>query len=374
MALHAETFTIGVEEEYQIIDPITRELSSDSEAVLQEARKVLGEEVQHEMQLSQIEIAIPVCQTLTEVRTELAYRRGEVIAAAATQNKLVAAAGAHPFSHWSRQRITPYERYVQLEEEYQQLAHEQSIFGCHVHVGLGDREIAIQVMNHMRPWLSLLLALTCNSPFWCGVDTGYASFRTQVWARWPFSGPPPFFSSLADYQSLVTSLIAIGSVEEPTKIYWDMRLSERFSTIEVRIMDILMTIDDAVMVAGLIRALVHTSYEQVLQGKPSPAVRHELLQAANWRAARYGLEAQLADPVAERFMAAEERMHQFLHLLRPALETHGDWEEVSSHVYRILYEGTGAARQRAVYQRTGQVRDLVDFIVAETAKGTAHQV
>jgi carboxylate-amine ligase len=373
MAPHAETFTVGVEEEYQIIDPVTRELSSDAEAVLQEARKVLGEEVQHEMQLSQIEVATPVCQTLTEVRSGLAYLRGEVIAAAATQNKLIAAAGVHPFSHWSRQRITPYKRYTQLEEEYQQLSREQSIFGCHVHVGLGDREIAIQVMNHMRPWLSLLLALSSNSPFWLGIDTGYASFRTQVWARWPFSGPPPFFSSQADYQSLVTSLIATGSVEEPTKIYWDMRLSERFSTIEVRIMDIFMTIEDAVMAVGLIRALVHTCYEQVLQGRPAPPVRYDLLHAANWRAARYGLEAQLTDPVAECSMTAEDRMLQFLHLLRPALEAHDDWGEVSSHVYRILYEGTGAARQRAVYQRTGQVRDLVDFIVAETAKGTAHQ-
>ncbi len=371
MAPNAEIFTIGVEEEYQIIDPITRELSSDAEAILQEARKSLGEKVQNEILLSQIEVATPVCQTLAEVRSGLAYLRREVIAAAATQNKLIAASGSHPFSHWSRQQITPHERYIQLEDEYQQLSREQSIFGCHVHVGLGDREIAIQVMNHMRPWLSLLLALSCNSPFWWGINTGYASFRTQVWARWPFSGPPPFFSSLADYESLVKSLIATGSVEEPTKIYWDMRLSERFSTIEVRIMDILMTIDDAVMAAGLIRALVHTCYEQVLQGMPAPPVRHELLQAANWRAARYGLETQLADPVAERSLAAEDRMQQFLHLLRPALEAHNDWEEVSSLVYRILYGGTGAARQRAVYQRTGQVRDLVDFIVAETAKGTA---
>src|SRR5450432_3137208 len=156
MVPHAESFTIGVEEEYQIIDPVTRELSSDATAVLQEARKTLGKEVQREIHLSQIEVATPVCQTLADVRSELAYLRRSVIAAAATRDKLIAASGAHPFSHWSHQRITSSERYIRLVEEYQQLSREQSIFGCHVHVGLSDREIAIQVMNHMRPWLPLL--------------------------------------------------------------------------------------------------------------------------------------------------------------------------------------------------------------------------
>jgi glutamate---cysteine ligase / carboxylate-amine ligase len=370
MAPHAESFTIGVEEEYQIIDPVTRELSSDAAAVLQEARKTLGKEVQHEMQLSQIEVATPICLTLADVRSELTYLRHKVIAAAATRNKVIAASGTHPFSHWSKQHIAPFERYTQIKEEYQQLSHEQSIFGCHVHIGLNDRESAIHVMNHMRPWLPPLLALSSNSPFWWGSDTGYASFRTVVWSRWPLSGPPPFFSSYADYESLVASLIATGSIEEPTKIYWDMRLSERFNTLEVRIMDIFMTIDDAVMAAGLVRALVQTCYELVLEGQPAPPVHHELLRAASWGAARYGLEAQLIDPLAQRPLATQERTLQFLDLLRPALEAHADWEEVSAHVHRILYEGTGAARQRAIYQRTGQLHAVVDFIVAETAKGT----
>src|ERR1019366_1006733 len=170
--------------------------------------------------------------------------------------------------------------------------------------------------------------------------------------------------------SLVASLIAVGSIEDPTKNYWDMRLSERFNTVEVRIMDIFMTIDDAVMAVGLIRALVRTCYEQVVQGIPAPPVRQDLLRAANWRAARYGLDAQLIDPLAQSSVAAAQRMQQFLHFLRPALEAQADWEEVSVHVHRILYEGTGAARQRAIYQRTGQLHAVVDFIVAETAKGS----
>jgi carboxylate-amine ligase len=370
MSPNVEPFTIGVEEEYQIIDPVTRELSSDAETVLHEAQKTLGDDVQLEIHLSQIEVTTPICQTLADVSASLAHLRREVIAAAATQNKQIAAAASHPFSHWTKQQVTPYKRYSSLEDEYQQLAREQSIFGCHVHVGLSDREISLQVMNHMRPWLPLLLALSSNSPFWWGVDTGYASFRTEMWARWPFSGPPPFFASLADYRSLVASLVSSGSVAEATKIYWDMRLSERFSTIEVRVMDIFMTIEDAVMVAGLIRALVRTCYEQVLQGQLSRHIRHELLRAANWHAARYGLSDQLIDPFNERPQSAGEMLQQFLLFLRPALEAHNDWEEVSAHVQRTLRDGTGAERQRAIYQRTGDLHAVVDFVVAETARGT----
>ncbi len=371
MSSRSRSFTIGVEEEYQIIDPDTRELSPCAEAILEDAQKTLGDEVQLEIHQSQIEVATIICHTLSDVRTQLARLRREVIAAAARHNKQIAASSSHPFSHWTNQQITPHERYSGLEHDYQQLAREQSIFGCHVHVGIEDRELAVQVMNHMRPWLTVLLALSCNSPFWWGTDTGYASYRTLVWSRWPFSGPPPIFSSLADRQSLITALVETGSVKEPTKIYWDMRLSERFDTIEVRIMDLFTTIDDAVMAAGLVRALVQTCYGKVLRDEPFPPVRHELLRAANWRAARYGLSGNLVDTVAERAISAEHMLQRFLDFLRPALDAEGDWEEVSTRVNCMLHYGTGAARQLAIYQHTRNMRDIVDFIVTETAKGTA---
>jgi glutamate---cysteine ligase / carboxylate-amine ligase len=370
MSPRSELYTIGVEEEYQIINPVTRELSPDSETILPDAQKTLGDEVQLEIQLAQIEIATSICRTLADVRTQLARKRHEVIAAAAKHNLQIAAAASHPFSYWSDQKITPHERYLSLEDDYMQLSREQSIFGCHVHVGINDRELAVQAMNHMRPWLASLLALSSNSPFWWGTDTGYYSYRTEVWSRWPFSGPPPIFSSLADRQALITTLIDIESVSEPTKIYWDMRLSERFDTIEVRVMDVFMTIDDAVMAAGLVRALVQTCYEKALRGEIFPPVRHEVLRAANWRSARYGLTGDLVDAVAERALPAQQMMRHFLDFVRPALQDQHDWEVVSAHVEHMLHYGTGAARQLAMYQHTRNLRDVVDFIVAETAKGT----
>lgn len=371
MSPRSDLFTLGVEEEYQIIDPTTRELSPDSELILLDAQKALGDEVQLEIQLSQIEIATSICQTLADVRTQLAHTRSEVIAAAAKHNRQIAASASHPFSHWSDQTVTPHERYQSLEHDYQQLTREQAIFGCHVHVGIADRELAVQAMNHMRPWLAALLALSSNSPFWWGTATGYFSFRTQVWARWPFSGPPPLFSSLADRQSLITTLMNIESVSDPTKIYWDMRLSERFDTIEVRVMDVFMTIEDAVMAAGLVRALVQTCYEKAQRGEMFPPARHEVLRAANWRAARYGLTGDLVDAVTERAVSAQQLMRRLLDFVRPALKEQHDWEAVSAHVEYMLHYGTGAARQLATYERTQSLQAVVAFIVSETAKGAA---
>jgi YbdK family carboxylate-amine ligase len=188
---HAETFTLGVEEEYQIINAETRELRSDAKAVLPRAQRELGEQaedVQNELYLSQIEIATPVCETLADVRHDLQRMRGALIAAAAKRGDRIAAAGTHPFSHWENQQVTPKQRYQELSDDFQQIVRELIIFGCHVHVGLEDREIAVQVMNRVRVWLAPLLALSSSSPFWLGEDTGYASFRTELWSRLPMSG------------------------------------------------------------------------------------------------------------------------------------------------------------------------------------------
>ncbi|MBW4538588.1 MAG: carboxylate-amine ligase [Myxacorys chilensis ATA2-1-KO14] len=369
MALPTEDFTIGVEEEYQIIDPKTRELRSRQQQILPIAKKTLGEDVQPEAQLSQIEIATPVCRSLSEVRAELIHFRRELIAAAAKDGNLIAAAGTHPFSEWKQQQIAPKERYQGLMRDYQQLTRELMIFGCHVHVGISDPEMAIQVMNRTRVWLAPILALTASSPFWFGTDTGYASYRTEIWGRWPISGPPLIFSSHAEYQALIEALVATGSVEEATKIYWDVRLSERFPTVEFRVTDVAMTVDEAVMVAGLVRALARTCYEQALAEKPFPATRHELIRAAHWRAARYGLETELIDVEVMRAVPARELIEKLLAFVRPSLEAHGDWDEVSSIVRKTMQQGNGARRQREVYKRTGRLEDVVDFIVAQTREG-----
>ncbi|MBW4499573.1 MAG: carboxylate-amine ligase [Scytonema hyalinum WJT4-NPBG1] len=371
MPSQTEEFTIGVEEEYQIINPVTRELSSRVEQVLPKAQKALGSEVQPEAQRSQIQIGTPICRTLADVRSELVRLRHEVIAAAANDGNEIAAAGTHPFSHWDEQQITPKERYQSLMRDYQQLTRELVIFGCHVHVGISNRSVAIHVMNRARVWLSPLLALSASSPFWLGTDTGYASYRTEIWSRWPLSGPPLIFESVAEYEALVQALVETKTIEEATKIYWDVRLSERFPTVEFRVTDICQTVDEAVMVAGLVRALARTCYEQAMRDEPFPAVRHELIRAAIWRAARYGLDEDLIDVGAMRAVSARELVESFLTFVRPSLEEYGEWDEVSSLVHETMQRGNGATRQREVFKRTGCLEDVVDLIVRETAKGVA---
>jgi carboxylate-amine ligase len=244
------------------------------------------------------------------------------------------------------------------------------IFGCHVHIGINDREAAIGVMNRARLWLAPLLALAANSPYWLGWDTGYASFRTEIWRRWPMSGTPQVFRSRAEYDALVATLVATGSITDGTKIYWDVRPSARFETLEYRVTDVCLTIDEAVMIAGLVRALTRTSYEEFMRGEPLADVRPEVLRAAKWRAARYGLDADLIDVRQGGATPAALLVEQLLTHLRPALETDGNWEEVSALTRYTLARGNGATRQRQAFARADNFEAVVDLIVAETAKGT----
>ena len=369
MSANSELFTIGVEEEYQIINRNTRGLQPRAVRILLEAQAAVGNQVTPELYLSQIEIGTHVCHTLSDLRAELVRLRRELIAAAEKEGNWIAAAGTHPFSHWHDQEITPKARYIEIAQDYQQLAREQLIFGCHVHVGISDREAAIQVMNRVRPWLSVLLALASNSPFWLGTDTGYSSFRTEIWRRWPMAGTPQVFHSRAEFDALVQSLVATESIEDGTKIYWDVRPSARFETLEFRVTDVCMTVDEAVMVASLARALARTCYAQASRDEEVQYVRPELLRAAKWRAARYGLDADLVDVEAESAVLAREMVEKLLNFLRPSLEEHGEWEETRRLVLETLERGSGAARQREDYARNGSLEEVVDSIVAETGKG-----
>ncbi|MBE9179590.1 carboxylate-amine ligase [Oculatella sp. LEGE 06141] len=371
MSPQAEEFTIGVEEEFQIINPQTHQLCTRSPSILSIAQAVLGEQVvQPEFRQSQIEIATPICRSLQEVRTQLLHLRREVIAAAAQDGSQIAAAGIHPFSHWQEQSFTPKPQYQNLAQQYQILMQELVTFGCHVHIGISDREMAIQVMNRVRGWLAPMLALAASSPFWLGKDTGYTSYRTALISRLPMAGPPPLFNSYSCYQARVRSFLNTKTIQQPTQICWDVRPSERFPTLEFRITDMCMTADEAVMIAGLARALVRTCYEQAIAHTPYAPVQSELLRAANWCAARFGLDAELIDVEAECSVPAPKLIEQFLEFVRPALNDFGEWEDVYPTVQNTMQHGTGAARQRQVYNRTGRLEDVVDFMVQETAKGT----
>ena len=364
-------YTLGVEEEYQIVDPETRALLARGGRAVQERaqRSTMGDELVPELLTAQIEAVSPVCRTLAEVRAEVLRLRREVNAAAAKEGARIAAASTHPFSDWRDQRITPKERYKGLVESYRRLARQQAAFGFHVHVGLADREAAVRAMNRLRLWLAPLLALSANSPFWLGEDSGYASYRTQVWGRMPVSGPPGTFDSKAEHDELIDALVASGVVADSTKVYWDIRLPEDLDTIEVRVMDVCNRADEAVMMAGLTRALVRACYERAEHEEPYPKPRPELLRAAHWLASRHGLNAKLLDPEAGQAAPAREVIERMLAFARPALEEDGDWEEVAALVRETLEHGNGASRQRRACERAGRLEDVVDTLIRETAPG-----
>ena len=362
-------FTIGVEEEYQIVDPQSRELCGRSQQIIgyvKDHSNFKKDVIQPEMYRSQVEIATVVCQSLSQVRQELTRCRQAVITAADASGKAIAAAGTHPFSDWREQEITPKTRYQNLESEFQQLIRELIIFGNHVHIGLSDRAIALQVINRVRIWLPVLLALSANSPFWLGQTTGYASYRTQMWTRLPMTGQPPIFSDNREYQTTIQNLISVGVIRDPTNIYWDIRLSENFPTIEFRVTDICMTVEEAVTITGLVRALVWQGYQEVINDAPLDPIRAELSEASQWCAARYGLTNNLIDVIDKVQLPAKDLINKFLSYLRPGLEKFGDWDEISAAVQKILEQGNGAQRQLAVYEKNQSFEEVVDYIVEQT--------
>jgi carboxylate-amine ligase len=244
------------------------------------------------------------------------------------------------------------------------------IFGCHVHAGITDPDMRIDVMNRVRAWLPVVLALSANSPFWAGTDTGYASYRTVVFRQWPTSGMPLRFRRHDDFQQLVDTLAAAGAIEDATHLYWDVRPSVRFPTLEFRIADVCLTVDDAVTLTGLIAALVEEARRDARAGVPSFDPRHELLEAAVWRAARHGLGERLIDVVAGELRPAADVVEGLLARLRPALEGAGSWDRVREGVDRLLRGGTGAERQRAVLRRNGRIADVIGYIADQTVAGT----
>lgn len=363
----AEEWTLGVEEEFQLLDATTGDLRPESAAVLRSAGQILGEEVQPELLRSQVEIATPICRTLDEVSSELRRLRELVGEAAAGEGCRLGAAGTHPFAVWQDQKITAKERYLDLADEFQQVARETMIFGLHVHVGIADPDLTIEVMNRVRPWLGALVALGANSPFWAGVDTGYASYRTEVFRRFPMTGTPQRLHGRRDYDQLVRTLVATGAITDATKLYWDIRPSARFPTLEFRVTDVCLRVHETVALAGLIRALARTAADDAAAGLPLVDPRPEVLEAAIWRAARFGMEGELIDPVAGCSRPAADFIGRVLQVASGALCAAGDAEVVRTAVDRLICEGTGAARQRAAYARRGHFGDVVDLIAEETS-------
>lgn len=342
-------------------------LSNDAAAVLDGLTPIDGNVFESEIKQTMVETATAVCATLDEIRGNLTLLRSTLCASAERVGRAVLASGTAPLGHWRDVAMTPDNRYSRILDLHQQVVAEQVVCGCHVHIGFEDRELALQVLNHVRPWLAPLLALSASSPYWLNYDTGYASYRTTVWWRWPTAHVPSSFASVADYDDLVATLVETGTVVDEGQIYWDVRLSAKQPTLEFRVADTCTTIDEAVLHAGLCRALATAARGAVLCGERPPAIRPELLRAAKWRAARFGVSDLLLDPIKGDSVPAAVGIRRLLEHVRPTLEDLGEFEEIKDLAQRTLRGGTSADRQRRRFTGHQRLEDVVDGIVAETA-------
>ncbi|MER6029529.1 glutamate--cysteine ligase [Streptomyces sp. NPDC001851] len=357
------TLRIGVEEEFHIVEVETGLLVSRADTVLAE---LPGRTFTTELQQATVESNSDVHTSLDGLYGDVIGTRRRLDAAATAHGLAVVATGTVPLARTADILPTPGHRYRRMVDEYRMIADEQLICGTHVHVDAPDRDLAVRVMCEVSPWLHVLLALSASSPFWLGADTGYASWRTMVWQRWPTSGPPGCFADAADYDAAVQCLVDSGVISDPGMIYYDIRPSAHQQTLELRICDACPRAETVVLIAGLFRALVSDAHERLGTTEVRAcAGRHEWLRAAAWRAARSGLEGALIDPGSRHAAPAAQVVRSLLRRARPALEAAGDWHTVRELTERALATGSAAHRLR----RTAAQEDLLactDLAIAET--------
>ena len=363
-------FTLGIEEEYMVIDPETRELKSHLEfELLSQGRAVLEEKVKPEMHGSMLEIGTSVCTNVGELREELQKIRSIVHQLTGRNGLRFGAASTHPFSHWSTQELHPDERYRAIVEDMQVLARSLLIFGMHVHVGIENRETQIQIMNEMRYFLPHILALSTNSPFWTGFDTGLQSYRSKVFERFPRTGIPDPFQSWGEYESYIKLLVKTRCVDNAKRVWWDIRPHPSFPTLEIRICDVPMTLDESIAIAALIQALalkLFTLYQRNLSFR---VYSRALVMENKWRAVRYGIDGKMIDFGKQREVSTRELIRELLVFVDDVVDELGSREHINK-INDILENGPGAARQLRVFAESGKDhRAVVDYIVEQTSLG-----
>ncbi|WP_238014972.1 glutamate--cysteine ligase [Dactylosporangium sp. AC04546] len=348
--------TIGVEEEFHVVNAETGELEAAARRVLRVA------DAEPELHRSMVETATGVRTDLTALRADLVEKRRSLTGACDRLGLAIVAAGTVPGSGARPSRVYPDERYERMAQEYRQLVDEQQVAACQVQVGVPDKDLAVRITRRVREWLPTLLALSVSSPYFANQDTGYASYRTVVTGRWPTVGPPPDLSCAAEYQKVVDTLVESGVISDAGMVYFDARPSARYPTVEIRVADSCPRIDDVVLLAALARALVTTAAEQDAAGRPLPEAPQVLLRAATWRAARSGLSGHLVDPATRTAVPAGVRIDALLTHLRPALEARGEWETAVDLLTDLRSRGTSATRQR----KHNSLRENVLALAEET--------
>ena len=366
--MKAPSLTLGIEEEYQIIDPETRELRSYITEILQGDQIMLGE-IKPELHQSMVEIGTRVCRTPAEARAELVRLRAHVMRLAARNGLVIAAAGTHPFSSWLTQEITPLERYMGVRQDLADLAQQLLIFGTHVHIGIEDRDFLIDAMNVARYFVPHVLTLSTSSPFWMGRETGLKSYRSIIFRNFPRTGIPPVMESGAAYAELVDTLVRTGCIPNASKIWWDVRPNHSYPTLEFRVCDVCTRVDEAVCVAAILQAIVAKLWKLRRDNMTFRVYPTALIEENKWRAVRYGLDGRLVDLGKDQELPASTLVRELLEwFVDDVLDELGSRKEVE-YAFRILEQGTSADRQLARYRDTGDLRAVVDMLVSETGEG-----
>jgi carboxylate-amine ligase len=361
------SFDIGIEEEYQTIDPVSRDLRSHIDAeIIERGKTLLKEAVKAEMHQSVVEVGTSVCKDVREAGDELACLRREIIRLAQEHGLLVAASGTHPFADWRKQEIYPAERYKGLVEDMQIVARANLIFGLHVHIGVEDRDEAIALMNEARYFLPHILALSTNSPFWLGMDTGLKSYRCKAFENFPRTNIPDAFASWGEYESFVNLLVQTNCIDNAKKIWWDIRPHPFFPTLEVRICDVPLRVDETIAIAALIQATIAKLAKLHAANQSFRLYSRALIMENKWRAVRYGLDGKLIDFGKKTEAPVRSLMQEYLEFVDDVVDELGSREAIN-YIHTMLEMGSGADRQLKVYRETGDLTKVVDYIIEETA-------
>ncbi len=368
-------FTLGVEEEFQIVDPETRELRSYVSQLLEKGGKsVLRERVRPEMHQSMVETGTGICKNIAQARAEITELRSHLDYLARKGGLRIVAAGTHPFSDWKKQEITERERYSVLVEDLQDIARENLIFGLHVHVGIKNRDVAMALANQVRYFLPHILALSTSSPFWLGRKSGLKSIRCEIFKRFPRTGIPDEFRSYSEFLQFAELLVKVGSIDNAKKIWWDVRVHPFFETVEIRICDMATKVDDCVAIAAVSQALMAQLYLLHVRNQSWRSYARALIEENKWRAVRYGLDAKLIDFGKEAEVPVKELHMELLEFVDEAATLLGTRDELKGAIERIHREGTSADRQLKVYAENGMdPKKVVDHLIAETMEGVPVQ-
>jgi len=362
-------FTLGIEEEFQIVDPETGKLISHMNQIVESGKTLFKEQIKPEMHQSVVEVGTNICRNIQEARFEVTKLRSSIANVAKEAGYRIAAAGTHPFTHWNDVQITDHPRYKQIVNEMQEAARANLIFGLHVHVGIPSREIGIQIMNAVRYFLPHIFALSTNSPLWLGRNTGYKSYRVKVFDKFPRTGIPDYYASVSEFDDYINLLIKTNCIDDGKKIWYDVRLHPYFNTLEFRICDIPMRIDETICFAAIMQAVVVKLYNLLRMNLGFRIYRRALINENKWRAARYGIEGKLIDFGKQEEVDYKILMMELLAFINDVVDDLGSRDEVN-YVMKILQMGTGADRQLANWDGTQKgFKKVVDYIIEETHLG-----